>query len=169
VVDNRKHLYPHGMPTDATTPEQVPTSTLLAGLGREVTARVRRAMRPLGLGAQQFLVISQLGALGQTSQAELADALAIDPSNLAAIAADLCDRDLVERTRHERDRRRYVLRLSRAGEQLLRRTEGAIAAAEADLLAPLDRQQRKQLHTLLRRLADGVDLCPTADGDAGAE
>jgi DNA-binding MarR family transcriptional regulator len=156
------------MPIAATSPVQVPMSTLLAGVGREATARVRRAMRPLGLGAQQFLVLKQLQVLGQTSQAELADALAIDPSNLAAIAADLCDRDLVARTRHEVDRRRYVLRLSRAGERLLTRTEGAIAAAEADLLAPLDHQQREQLYTLLRRLADGVELCPTADHDTCA-
>ena len=157
------------MTAAATTPEQVPMSTLLAGLGREATARVRRAMRPLGLGAQQFLVLEQLQVLGQTSQAELADALAIDPSNLAAIAADLADRDLVARARHDVDRRRYVLRLSRAGEQLLRRTEGAIAAAEADLLAPLDPEQRDQLYTLLRRLADGVALCPTADHDTCAD
>jgi hypothetical protein len=40
------------------------------------------------------------------------------------------------RARHEVDRRRYALRLSPTGEQLLTRTEGAIAAAEADLLAP---------------------------------
>ena len=106
--------------------------------------------------------------LGQTSQAELADALGIDRSNLATIAADLCDRDLVERTRHEVDRRRYVLRLSRTGERLLRRTEGAMAAAEEDLLAPLDQEQREQLYTLLRRLADGVELCPTAEQDACA-
>jgi DNA-binding MarR family transcriptional regulator len=157
------------MPTAAPTQEQVPMSTLLAGLGREATARVRRAMRPLGLGAQQFVVMKQLQALGQTSQAELADALAIDRSNLAAIAADLAARDLVERTRHEVDRRRYVLRLSRAGEQLLGRTEGEILLAESDLLAPLDQEQREQLYTLLRRLADGVELCPTPDNDACAE
>jgi DNA-binding MarR family transcriptional regulator len=154
------------MPIAATTPVQVPMSTLLAGVGREATARVRRAMRPLGLGAQQFLVLKQLQVLGQTSQAELANALAIDPSNLAAIAADLCDRELVARARHEVDRRRYVLRLSPTGEQLLGRTEGAMAAAEADLLAPLDQEQRDQLYTLLRGLADGVELCPTADHDA---
>lgn len=141
-------------------------STLLAGLGREATARVRRAMRPLGLGAQQFVVMKQLQALGQASQAELADALAIDRSNLAAIAADLAARDLVERTRHEVDRRRYVLRLSRAGEQLLRRAEGEMLLAESDLLAPLDEEQREQLYTLLRRLADGVELCPTPDSCA---
>ncbi len=55
--------------------------------------------------------------------------------------------------------------LSRAGEQLLRRTEGAMAAAEDDLLTPLDDSEREQLYALLRRLADGVELCPPA-GDA---
>jgi DNA-binding MarR family transcriptional regulator len=69
------------------------------------------------LGAQQFVVMKQLQALGQPSQAELAVALAIDRSNLAAVAADLAARELVERTRHEVDRRHYVLHLSRAGEQ----------------------------------------------------
>jgi DNA-binding MarR family transcriptional regulator len=150
----------------ARAPEQVPISALLAALGREATARVRRAMRPLGLGAQQFLVLKQIQVLGQTSQAELADALAIDPSNLATIAADLCDRDLAVRTRDEVDRRRYVLRLSPTGERLLRDTEGAITDAEAQLLAALDQEQRDQLSSLLRRLADGVELCPTAEDDA---
>jgi DNA-binding MarR family transcriptional regulator len=157
------------MATAATTPEQVPMSTLLAGLGRDATARVRRAIRPLGLGAQQFLVLEQLQMLGEASQAELADALGIDRSNLAAIAAELADRGLVERTRHEVDRRRYVLRLGRAGERLLRRARGAIAVAENDLLGTLGDQEREQLYALLRRLADGVDLCPTADHDACAD
>src|SRR5262245_65779493 len=99
----------------ATTPEQVPVSTLLAGLGRDATARVRRAMRPLGLGAQQFLVLEQLQALGRPSQAELADALGIDRSNLATIGADLCDRELVARTRDELDRKRYRRRVKAEG------------------------------------------------------
>jgi MarR family transcriptional regulator, lower aerobic nicotinate degradation pathway regulator len=137
-------------------------SALFASLGREMTASVRRAMRPLGLGAQQFLVLKQLDTLGQASQSELADALGIDPSNFATLANGLADRGLVDRTRDAADRRRYVLRLSRPGERLLRRTEGAIAAAEDELLAPLDDEQRANLHALLRRLADGVELCPTA-------
>jgi DNA-binding MarR family transcriptional regulator len=146
-------------------PEHVAMSALLAGLGRDATARVRRALRPLGLGAQQYLVLDQLRLLGEPSQAELADALGIDRSNLAAIAADLCDRGLAERTRDESDRRRYVLRLSADGERLLRRTEGAVATAEDDLLAPLDAEQREELYALLRRLADGVDLCPASACD----
>lgn len=144
------------------TTDQLPASTLLAGLGREATARVRRALRPLGVGGQDYQVLKQLQALGEPSQAELADAAGIDRSNLATVVAALCDRKLVERTRDERDRRRYVLRLSRAGERLLARTDGAIADAEAELLGPLDPEQREQLYGLLRRLADGVDVCRTA-------
>jgi DNA-binding MarR family transcriptional regulator len=147
------------------TEEHVAMSALLAGLGRDATARVRRALRPLGLGAQQYLVLDQLRMLGAPSQAELADALGIDRSNLAAIAADLCDRGLAERTRDDADRRRYVLRLSPDGARLLHRTEGAVAAAEDDLLAPLDAEQREALYALLRRLADGVDLCPASACD----
>jgi DNA-binding MarR family transcriptional regulator len=141
---------------------QVPMSALLSGLGRDATARVRRAIRPLGLGAQQFVVLQQLQVLGETSQAELADAVGIDRSNLASIASALCDRDLVERARHATDRRRYVLKLSAPGEQLLRRADRSIADAEEDLLGSLDMQEREQLRALLRRLADGVELCPTA-------
>jgi len=149
--------------------EQPPMTALLAGLGRDATARARRALRPLGLGAQEYLVLDQLRVLGQASQTELADALGIDRSNLATIAAELCDRGLAERSRDHADRRRYVLRLSPAGERLLTRTEGAIGAAEDELLAPLDRDRREQLYDLLRRLADGVDLCPVPSRIAGAD
>lgn len=144
-------------------------SMLLAGLGRDATARVRHACAPLGLGAQQFLVLKQLQLLGQPSQTELADALGIDRSNFAATIADLCDRGLVERTRDEVDRRRYALHLSRKGEKLLRHTERAIASAERDILAPLEQEQREQLYLLLRRLADGVALCPTGDDQASPD
>jgi DNA-binding MarR family transcriptional regulator len=157
------------MSTIATVPEQVPMSTLLSSLGREMNARGRRALRPLGVGAQQFLVLKQLEVLGAPSQAELADAVSIDRSNLATIAAELSARGLIGRTRDEDDHRRYTLRLTRAGERLLRRSDSAIAAAEDDLLAPLAPRQRDQLHALLRRIADGVDLCPTADDPGCSE
>jgi DNA-binding MarR family transcriptional regulator len=154
------------MSAATTASDQLPMSTLLTGLGREMTARARRVLRPLDLGVPQFLVLKQLEALGQASQAELADAAGIDRSNLATIAAELCERDLVQRTRDTDDRRRYVLRLSAGGARLLDRTDGAITAAEDELLAALDPDQRKQLYGLLRRVANGVDLCPTGEDDA---
>jgi MarR family transcriptional regulator, lower aerobic nicotinate degradation pathway regulator len=138
-------------------------STLMAGLGREVTARVRRAIRPLGLGAQQYLVLSQLDQLGQTSQSELAAALGLDPSNLATIAGELVDLGLIDRARDPADRRRYALRLTRSGKKALAKADDAIVATERDLLGALSDPQTRQLRTLLRRVADRIDLCPAAD------
>ena len=157
------------MTTAATALDQVPMTTLLTGLGRDATARVRRAIRPLGLGAQQFMVLKQLQVVGQTSQAELADALGIDRSNLAAVVAELVGPR--PRRAHPRRGRPPALRApsGRAGERLLRRADGAIIAAEEELLAPLGGEERGQLYTLLRRLADGVDFCPTAADDGCAD
>jgi DNA-binding MarR family transcriptional regulator len=141
-------------------------STILAGLGREATARVRRAIRPLGLGAQQYLVLSQLRDLGETSQAELAAALALDPSNLASTVAELVARKLVDRCRDEADRRRYTLTLAPAGVQMLTQADDAIAGGERELLAPLGSEQRDQLYSLLRQIADGIELCPAVNGES---
>jgi DNA-binding MarR family transcriptional regulator len=144
-------------------------STLLAGLGREVTARVRRAIRPLGLGAQQYLILSQLDQLGQTSQAELAAALGLDPSNLATIAGELVDLGLIDRARNSADRRRYALSLTPPGEKALAKADDAIAATERDLLGALSDPQTRQLRALLRRVADRIDLCPAADDPTCAD
>jgi len=174
MVDNRKSGYAarrHGTTRTPLTATVVSTelSTLLAGLGREATARVRRAIRPLGLGAQQYLVLSQLQDLGETSQAELASALGLDPSNLASVAGELVDRGLVDRCRDEADRRRYALTLTPAGTKLLARAAESIGETERELLASLESDQVSHLVTLLRRLADGIDLCPTADDSSCSE
>ena len=139
----------------------LPAGALLARLGQEATARFRRALRPMGIGAQQFIVLKQLQAMGATSQAALADAVAVDYSNLATVAGELCDRRLIDRSRDERDRRRYVLELTAAGTRLLERAERAIAAGEDEMLGALDEDERERFYRLLRRVADRVEICPT--------
>ena len=88
---------------------KLPFGLLLARLGQESVARFRRALKPLGLNTQQYFVLRQLQAIGAASQASLADALGIDYSNLATVTGGLAERGLIERYRHESDRRRYVV------------------------------------------------------------
>jgi DNA-binding MarR family transcriptional regulator len=144
-------------------------STILASLGRDATARVRRAIRPLGLGAQQYLLLTQLRDLGHASQAELAAALGLDPSNLASAIASLVDRQLVDRCRSDQDRRRYAIGLAAPGRELLAEADAAIAATETELVAGLTARERDQLRGLLRRVADGVELCPAAVDPAAGD
>lgn len=148
----------------ATTPQsgtdRLPYGLLLARLGHESTSRFRRSLRPLGLSPQEFMVLRQVEAIDSASQTEIADALAIDYSNLATIAGGLCDRKLLERSRDEADRRRYVLELSDSGRDLLEEARNAILDGEEEMISALDPEQREQFWLLLRQVADGISLCP---------
>jgi DNA-binding MarR family transcriptional regulator len=140
----------------------VPMGALLALLGHEANARLRRSLRPLDLRAQEFIVLKQLEMMGTCSQVELADAVGIDYSNLATVAGGLCDRGVISRARDEGDRRRYVLELTPAGRRLVERADRAVAAGEDELLSMLDPDTRAELYALLRRVADSASLCPSA-------
>jgi MarR family transcriptional regulator, lower aerobic nicotinate degradation pathway regulator len=153
----------------AASTERIPYGLLLARLGQEATARFRRSVRPLNLGAQQFIVLKQLQALGACSQGQLADALGIDYSNLASVTGELYRRELIERNRDEADRRRYVVELTEAGAQLLADADNAVGAGEEDMLSVLGDAEREQLWELLRRMADSLELCPSTEAEACAE
>src|SRR4051794_27433165 len=146
--------------------DRLPAGALLARLGQEANARFRRALQPLDLRAQEFIVLKQLQTMGSPSQAQLADALGLDYSNCATLAASLCSRSLIDRRRDEADRRRYVLELSRAGRRRVREADDAIAAVEAELLAQLDPGEREELYRLLRVVPDGAQLCPPPADEA---
>jgi DNA-binding MarR family transcriptional regulator len=152
----------------STAVERIPYGLLFARLGQESMARFRRAVRPLNLGAQEFIVLKQLQALGSCSQGELADALGIDYSNLAGVTGGLYKRGLIERSRDSADRRRYVVELTTEGGQLLVDADQAIAAVEEDMLGALGDEEREQLWDLLRRMADALELCPS-EAEACAE
>jgi len=141
--------------------ERIPYGLLLARLGQEATARFRRSVRPLELGAQEFIVLKQLQALGPCAQGQLADALGIDYSNLAGVTGELYRRELIARSRDEADRRRYVVELTAAGGQLLADADAAVGTGEEDMLSVLDDSEREQLWELLRRITDSLGLCPS--------
>ena len=152
----------------AASTERIPYGLVLARLGQEATARFRKSVRPLNLGAQQFIVLKQLQALGECSQGELADALGIDYSNLAGVTGELYRRGLVERDRDPNDRRRYVVGLTEEGRQVLADADKAVGVGEEDMLSVLSAGEREHLWELLRRIADSLELCPT-EAEACAE
>jgi DNA-binding MarR family transcriptional regulator len=156
-------------PTSPGPALRTPYGVLLARLGQDATARFRRALRPLGLSAQQFIVLKQLEAIGSTSQTALADALGVDYSNLATVAGELCDKNLISRVREECDRRRYALDLTEEGRRLLADADRAIDSGENDMLWTLDENERAELWALLRRVADSLELCPGSEAQACSE
>ena len=139
---------------------RLPFGVLLARLGQESVSRFRKALGPLDLSAQQFIVLKQLQTIGAASQAVLADALGLDYSNLATVTAELSERGLIERYRHESDRRRYVVELSAAGSELVAEADRAVVEGEEEMLGTLEDPDRERFWLLLRQVADAAQLCP---------
>jgi DNA-binding MarR family transcriptional regulator len=140
VVDDRSTRPSHGL--------------LFWQLGQIAGSRFRRALQPLGLQTQPFVVLKALAVLGPASQAELSEAVGIDPSNLVSVVAALEAGGLLERRRDAANRRRYVVTVTPAGLDLLGRAQDAIATAEDAMLGSLSAAERDALHrTLVRVLA----------------
>jgi len=59
---------------------------------------------------------------------------------------------LVVRDAHPGDRRRHAVKLSRAGKEKLHQLRDVGTRAEGELLEALSAAERKQLHSLLRKL-----------------
>ena len=85
-----------------------------------------------------------------------------DPSILVTMLNPLEADGLISRDRDAEDRRRHLVKLTRAGERQLIEAAEAQREAEDALLAGLDDEQREQLGLLLMALQDSLTVgCET--------
>ncbi len=160
------------MPVDQTAIAQERLGFLLARNGQLVNMRMRAALGVTGLMPRHGHVLTQLKENGPTSQQALVEVLAVDPSVLVAILNDLERAGLATRRRDPADRRRHIVEMSRHGAAALRQIERAAAAAEQELFADLDDDERAQLHSLLSRVrvvSDDSAGTPDANCSAAGE
>lgn len=128
------------------------TGYLLARVGSESRRRFVEALAGQDLTLAAYSVMMMLGGTTDITQRELAAAVGIDPRNLVPILDDLEARGLLARGAHPADRRRHAVELTEAGRTQLIHLAEIGASAEMELLRPLSKQERKQLHSLLTRL-----------------
>jgi DNA-binding MarR family transcriptional regulator len=132
---------------------QLPT-WLTARVAAEGRRLVNASLAQDGARRQHFTVLASLSEQGPASQADLGRRLSIDRSDLHALLAELEGDGLVARVRDERDRRRNVVTLTRAGRGVLARLGKRIDAAQDALLEPLSAGERRELKRLLQKLLD---------------
>ncbi|HVK23265.1 MAG TPA: MarR family transcriptional regulator [Actinokineospora sp.] len=121
-----------------------------------VTARNVVADRLEGTGTRRYhySMLAALEEFGPASQADLGRRCGLDRSDVAGAVADLLDQGWVDRAADPLDRRRNIVRLTKAGTKQLKALDRVIGDAQDALLEPLSSAERAQLNELLTRLAD---------------
>ena len=107
---------------------------------------------PLGVKAKHFSVLSVLGEGRALSQVEMGERLGIDRNTIVLLLDDLEGRGLVTRRRDPSDRRAHLVSLTDRGQETLNEMVGLARRTNDEVLSPLSREERAQLHTLLSRL-----------------
>lgn len=143
--------------------------------GMEIIARARRLTllsRPAieavfakhGIDTGEFDVLATLSRSGPPyalRPTELFQALMISSGGLTDRLRRLEERGLIVREASHTDRRSLMVTLSPKGKQLIERAFAEDMRVEAQILAPLDRAERKELARLLAKL-----LLQTEDAEA---
>ena len=119
-------------------------------------------LRPLGISARGWGVLSTLAESGPLTQIELAIALAIDRTAMVYLLDELEQSGLAERVRNPDDRRSFLIHLTGEGQRTQRKAATALAGAADTLLRPLDPEERGLLRTLLTRIVDHWQALSTA-------
>jgi DNA-binding MarR family transcriptional regulator len=139
------------------------SSALLDHLARLMRLRAESAVAPLGLRPRHLVVLTVLREQGSPTQQALAAALQTDRTNLIGVLNELETDGLILRRRSTEDRRRHFVELTDEGMVRLSEAEAALAAAEDEVLAALDDDQRETLYQLLAQAtASHVGDCVAA-------
>jgi DNA-binding MarR family transcriptional regulator len=134
----------------------------LARVDREGVGRLNWRMRAESDGDSPgpavLAVLSRLLRAGTHTPKELAEAERIQPQSLTRILATLTERGLVSRTADPADGRRYLIDITPAGVEVLRKYTGSrerwLAGALERALTPTERQLLALAAELLVRTAE---------------
>lgn len=102
---------------------------------------------------QQYWVLGSL-IDGSRRMSDLAECAQTSQASLTGIVDRLEERDLVERVRSQEDRRVVEVTLTAAGREEMRRVEAKIIGSLESVLTPLSTEQRRELLTLIRLIAE---------------
>lgn len=124
----------------------------LARAASAVGSRLASRLAEHDLSESQFGVLDALHHLGPLHQCDLARKILRTTGNVTLVVDNLERRGLVQRQRGETDRRFVLVRLTVAGEELIRRVFPLHADAVATEMAMLSSDEHRELSRLCRRL-----------------
>jgi DNA-binding MarR family transcriptional regulator len=133
-----------------------PIPTVLARrFGQICVAAIAEAIAGSGLTPLQYAVMRFLDYEGPIYQNGLGSRLGVDQSNASLLVEQLVSAGLIEQKVDGADRRARLLKLTAAGNRLVRKLRTKTQAANERLLLPLDVAERHLFLDLLVRIVEG--------------
>lgn len=120
---------------------------------RHVTRLYDNALAPVGLGLNQYSILSRLARLGPKNLQDLADLLVMDRSTLGHLLRPLERRDLLTVGVAEQDRRHRIIALTPQGATLVKQARRLWAKAERRFEQAFGADDAHALRVMLRRVA----------------
>ncbi|MHB8521618.1 MAG: MarR family winged helix-turn-helix transcriptional regulator [Limisphaerales bacterium] len=151
---------PGGVPIDAPGRRRLPP--LLRRAWYSLNQAFRRRIAHIGsLTPDQFTVLRTLteNDPGGLSQCELTGIMSSDPNTIASLLERMEEAGLLERRRHEKDRRAYRIQVKPAGQHALREARRVAFALQTEILSVLPEGRREEF---LAHLAVVADACHVA-------
>ncbi|QKW33395.1 winged helix-turn-helix transcriptional regulator [Actinomadura sp. NAK00032] len=127
---------------------------LLAAAHNRSRHEMNGELRPLGIDVRGLAMLLALDMYGPSSQRRLIDLTGIDKSTMVRAVDELEAGGLVRRERAPQDRRAYSITLTGAGRRALASARRAGADVGERIFGRLRPDERDQLVSLLRRLAE---------------
>jgi DNA-binding MarR family transcriptional regulator len=129
------------------------TGYLISRLGLFASKRFGERLESMGLTTRMWGALNVIINEQPITQQQLGRAIGMDPSSMVSAIDALQSHGFVERRPHPTDRRAHALYVTDQGREALRQGRELARQAQDELLAPLDADERQQLHDLLLRLA----------------
>jgi MarR family transcriptional regulator, organic hydroperoxide resistance regulator len=152
-VSSGANLTPTGLPVG----DAIDFLRVIWAVDHALQRRSKSMAATLGITGPQRLVIRIIGRFPSIHARQLADILHLHPSSLTAVLKRLERRGLVRRWPDERDRRRWLLGLTRQGQGLNRETPGTIEAAVQRLLTTTAQDDLEVTRAVLSNLTRELD------------
>jgi MarR family transcriptional repressor of emrRAB len=124
-----------------------------------MSARLDQGLRPSGLTEVELRVLVTVFSQGAAGAfpGELCTALGQSPANITRVTDALVARGLINRVPSGEDRRRMELRVTDAGESLVREVLPSLCLLSRDLFADFNAGELEQLLAGLRRLLASLE------------
>jgi len=135
------------------------TSRALVTLGRELANLLDQRLRPYGLSDIEFRALINIYSLQDTAAypGDLCSSLGHSPANITRITDNLVERGLLSRVADERDRRRLLLTITPAGEQLIQSLLPVMLQSMRESFRNFSAENVEQLLGQLKHLAGVID------------